>query len=117
MSSLDLEDLSDLSMLELFRMEVGTQAAALTGGLLALERDADPAPRLRELMRAAHSLKGAARIVDRNTAVRISHAMEDCLVAVQTRNRSLSQKLIDILLQAVDVLGSIAQVSDEDIER
>ena len=42
---MDLGSLSDLSMLELFRMEVETQAAAMTRGLLALERDADPAPR------------------------------------------------------------------------
>src|SRR5580698_8257918 len=116
MSSMDLESLSDLSMLELFRMEVETQAATMTDGLLALERDADPAPRVRELMRAAHSLKGAARIVGRNVAVRISHAMEDCLVAVQTRKRPLSQELIDTLLQAVDLLGSISQVSEEAIE-
>jgi two-component system sensor histidine kinase and response regulator WspE len=116
MSSMDLESLSDLSMLELFRMEVETQAATMTEGLLALERDADPAPRVRELMRAAHSLKGAARIVGRNVAVRISHAMEDCLVAVQTRKRPLSQELIDTLLQAVDLLGSISQVSEEAIE-
>src|ERR1700688_2846300 len=117
MSQMNLESLSELSMLELFRMEVETQAVAMTEGLLAVERDADPAPRLRELMRAAHSLKGAARIVGRTAAVRISHAMEDCLVAVQARNRSLSQELIDTLLQAVDVLGSIAQASDEGMER
>jgi two-component system, chemotaxis family, sensor histidine kinase and response regulator WspE len=117
MSQMNLESLSELSMLELFRMEVATQTVAMTEGLLAVERDADPAPRLRELMRAAHSLKGAARIVGRTAAVRISHAIEDCLVAVQARNRSLSQELIDTLLQAVDVLGSIAQASDEGIER
>src|ERR1700693_3625899 len=104
---MDLDSLSELSMPELFRMEVETQAVAMTEGLLALESDTDPAPRLRELMRAAHSLKGAARIVGRHAAVRISHAMEDCLVAVQTLNRSLSPGLIDTLLQAVDVLGSI----------
>ncbi len=116
MSNMDLERMSELSMLELFRMEVETQAAALTEGLLALERDADVGPRLRDLMRAAHSLKGAGRLVGRNSAVRISHAMEDCLVAVQSGKRALSNELIDTLLRAVDVLNSIAQVSDENLE-
>jgi len=34
-------------------------------------------------MRAAHSLKGAARIVDLADGVRVAHAMEDCFVAAQ----------------------------------
>ena len=116
MSGIDLEKLSDLSMAELFRMEVETQAAAMINGLLALEREADPAPQLRELMRAAHSLKGAARIVGRNVAVRVSHAMEDCLVAVQAQKRPPSHEVIDTLLQAVDFLSSIAQVPEQALE-
>jgi len=110
---MDLASLSGLSMLELFRMEVETQAVSMTAALLALEREVDPAPRLRELMRVAHSLKGAARMVGRNGAVRISHAMEDCLVAVQSGKRPLTNIMIDTVLQAVDFLGSTARVSDE----
>ena len=34
-------------------------------------------------MRAAHSLKGAARIVGLDVGVRVAHAMEDCFVAAQ----------------------------------
>jgi two-component system sensor histidine kinase and response regulator WspE len=116
MSGIDLEKLSDLSMAELFRMEVETQAVTMINGLLALEREADPAPQLRELMRAAHSLKGAARIVGRNVAVRVSHAMEDCLVAVQAQKRPPSHEVIDTLLQAVDFLSSIAQVPEQALE-
>jgi hypothetical protein len=43
MSKIDLKDLSDFSMLELFRMEVETQSANLTKALLALETEPDPA--------------------------------------------------------------------------
>src|SRR6185312_5878054 len=93
-----------------------SQTALLTEGVLALERGADPAERTREMMRAAHSLKGAARIVGREAAVRLSHAVEDCMAGVQKSRRGLSQRLIDSLLQAVDTLSTIAQVSDEDFE-
>jgi len=113
MSSTDLNGLSDLSMLELFRMEVETQAAILTEGVLGLEQEADVASRLRELMRAAHSLKGAARIVGRKSAVRIAHAMEDCFVAVQEKKQPLSAGLIDALLAGIDLLTRVAQVPDE----
>src|SRR3984885_1228863 len=113
MSRMDMTDLGDLSMLELFRMEVEVQSTVLTEGLLGLEQDADDVPRLQGLMRAAHSLKGAARIVGRNAAVRIAHAMEDCLVAVQKKERNLSVEFIDTLLRGVDFLNRIAQVPDE----
>src|SRR5450631_786175 len=98
MSQVDSDNLSELSMLELFRMEVETQSTVLTEGLLGLERDVDPAQRLEELMRAAHSLKGAARIVGRQTGVRVAHAMEDCFVAAQKKQRTISGELIDTLL-------------------
>jgi two-component system sensor histidine kinase and response regulator WspE len=116
MSKTDLENLSDLSMLDLFRMEVETQSAILTKGLLALEQEVDPTNSLRELMRAAHSLKGAARIVGRKAAVHIAHAMEDCFVAAQKQERKPSDGLTDKLLAGIDLLSRIAQVSDEALE-
>ena len=76
-----LEDMGNLSMLELFRVEAETQTATLTSGLLELERLGANPRHLETLMRAAHSLKGAARIINLQAAVQVSHAMEDCFVA------------------------------------
>ena len=42
-----------------------------------------------ELMRASHSIKGAARIVHVEPAVRVAHALEDCFVAAQNRRITL----------------------------
>ena len=116
MSKTGVEDFSDLSMLELFRMEVETQSTVLTEGLLGLEGDTDSIPQLEELMRAAHSLKGAARIVGRQAAVRVAHAMEDCFVAAQEKKRIISGELIDTLLAGVDLLNRMAGVSDDILE-
>ena len=60
MSKENFQNLNDVSMADLFRREVGSQSAILTEGLLALERDPTATEKLGELMRAAHSLKGAA---------------------------------------------------------
>lgn len=106
----------ELSLLDLFRTEVESQTALLTEGILALERGADAAERTREMMRAAHSLKGAARIVGREAAVRLAHAIEDCMAGVQKKKRGLSQPLIDRLLRTVDMLNVIAHVAEEDFE-
>src|SRR5437762_1155020 len=92
----------DFNMMELFRAEVETQAATLTHGLLALDRDPDAAETLETLMRAAHSLKGAARIMNLSVSVRLAHAMEDCFVSAQRGERQLGQAEVDLLLQGVD---------------
>jgi two-component system, chemotaxis family, sensor histidine kinase and response regulator WspE len=104
--------LNDVSMADLFRREVERQSTLLTDGLLTLERNPSAIEELSGLMRAAHSLKGAARIVGYEPAVQIAHAMEDCFVAAQAQNLSLENR-IDGLLSGVDLLGRIAQVSPE----
>lgn len=105
------EDLSQLSMLELFRIEVENHTPLLTAGLLALERDPEAADQLEACMRAAHSLKGAASIVGLGAAVRVAHAMEDCFVAAQEGRLRLRQGHIDPLLGGVDLLARLAQTS------
>src|SRR5262245_38651859 len=94
------DDLSQVSMIDLFRMEADAQAEVLTAGLLALERDAHAAEQLEQCMRAAHSLKGAARIVGLDVGVGLAHAMEDCFVAAQSHRLSLTRADIDRLLSA-----------------
>ncbi|PXF29275.1 chemotaxis protein CheA [Pokkaliibacter plantistimulans] len=99
----------DPIMLELFRQEAETQTAVLTDGLLALERNPQQADLLESCMRAAHSLKGAARIVDLPLGGEVAHVMEDCLVAAQENRLLLGAEHIDQLLQGTDVLLRLAQ--------
>lgn len=101
------EQLRDASMLELFALEADAQGEVLNTGLLALERDPASAPHLESCMRAAHSLKGAARIVGLGGGVRVAHVMEDCLVAAQRGTLRLTPTHIDALLQGTDLLQRI----------
>jgi two-component system sensor histidine kinase and response regulator WspE len=114
---MSLPDLSQVSMLDLFRMEVDGESQALTAGLLALERDPLAADQLERCMRAAHSLKGAARIVGLSAGVSITHAMEDCFVAAQQGRIALQQGHIDELLRGVDLLQQMARTAEEDMDR
>ncbi len=108
-------DLSGFSMMELFRMEAESHTATLSAGLVALE-GASASPELVEpLMRAAHSLKGAARIVGVDSAVRVAHAMEDCFVAAQRGKIVLQPEHVDILLQGVDLLTKIAGLGEPEL--
>jgi two-component system sensor histidine kinase and response regulator WspE len=103
------QDFSKLSMQDLFRIEAESQTQALTSALLALEQDPGRTDELESCMRAAHSLKGAARIVEIRAAVTITHAMEDLFVLVQSGNAVLHQARIDLLLRGVDLLGMLAK--------
>ncbi|KVR49093.1 hybrid sensor histidine kinase/response regulator [Burkholderia ubonensis] len=98
------DDLSRLSLLELYREETRTQTQALSERLLALESGAPDAAALEACMRAAHSLKGAARIVGVPQGVDIAGRMEECFVAAQGGASALTASQVDALLAGVDLL-------------
>ncbi|KGU84899.1 hybrid sensor histidine kinase/response regulator [Pseudomonas mediterranea] len=102
------DQMRDASLLELFSLEAEAQTQVLSAGLLALERDPTQADSLESCMRAAHSLKGAARIVGVDAGVSVAHVMEDCLVSAQERRLVLRAEHIDALLQGTDLLTRIA---------
>lgn len=98
----------DASLFELFTLEAEAQTQVLSAGLLALERNPTQADQLEACMRAAHSLKGAARIVGVDAGVSVSHVMEDCLVSAQEGRLHLQPEHIDALLMGTDLLMRIA---------
>lgn len=102
------DQMRDASLLELFSLEADAQTQVLSAGLLALERNPTQADQLEACMRAAHSLKGAARIVGVDAGVSVSHVMEDCLVSAQENRLYLQPEHIDALLQGTDLLMRIA---------
>ena len=102
------DQMRDASLFELFTLEAEAQTQVLSAGLLALERNPTQADHLEACMRAAHSLKGAARIVGVNAGVSVSHVMEDCLVSAQEGRLHLLPEHIDALLMGTDLLMLIA---------
>ncbi|OWY36619.1 hybrid sensor histidine kinase/response regulator [Herbaspirillum aquaticum] len=107
-------DLSQMSMLDLFRFEAESQISQLNTSLLALEQQPTAAEHLEACMRAGHSLKGAARIVGLEAAVKVAHVLEDCFVLAQQGKLLLEKKHIDVLLHGADLLGRIASPPDGD---
>ena len=104
----------DDSMLELFRQEVETQVSLLNQGLLNLESHPESVV-IETLMRSAHSIKGAARIVSLNGVVKLAHSLEDCFVAIQNHLVTVGAAQIDTLLRGIDWLQSLSQVHPADL--
>ena len=110
-----MSDLGGFSLFELFKAEAETHCGTLNEGLLRLEGNPADLSAIEPLMRAAHSLKGAARIIGVDLAVRLAHAMEDCLVAVQKGQEVLVPARIDQLLQGTDLLSKLGQIAEAEL--
>lgn len=109
-------DLSAFSMLDLFRMEADSQTQILTDGLLAMERHAGDAAAVESMMRAAHSIKGAAAIVGLQVVVQLAHGMEDSFVAAQHGRLKLTPERVDVLLSGVDLIVQLSRLDDAGAE-
>ena len=107
--------LADTSLMDLFRLEIETQAAAIDEKLLELETDFANVECITELMRAAHSLKGAARIVNLDSIVQLTHTMEDYFVAVQNGKLTATNDTVDQMFECLDFLKGVAQWTNDEV--
>lgn len=107
----------DMALLEMFAAEVETHMAALNDGVLALEQNPHQSDRFEALMRAAHSIKGAAKLVGLPDAVEIAHVIEDCFVAASAGQTVMTSALADVLLEGVDLLGRATRFDLPEEER
>ncbi len=108
-------DYSNLSMFELFCVEVDGRCASLVDSLLNLEKKPGSATHLEVLMRCAHSIKGASRLVEISPVENIGHVLEDCFMAAQEKKIILDENHIDVLLNAVDIIKSITKQSETEL--
>lgn len=98
----------DPSLLSLFLEEAREHTSNLSQGLVELEQATATSQTIEPLMRAAHSLKGAARVVGLDYCVDVAHQSEEVLVRAQQGKLTLDQQSIDILLAASDYLAGAA---------
>lgn len=106
------ERLAELSMVELFRMEVEQQSSVATESLMLLEQQGMNDAQLTAVMRAAHSIKGAARLVDCQEAVDVAHALEEWITRLRS-STDLKEGGVDYLLEAIDTIEEIAREKEE----
>ncbi|MGH8471137.1 MAG: Hpt domain-containing protein, partial [Gammaproteobacteria bacterium] len=85
-----------------FRVEAREILDQLGKGMLDLEKG-PPAPDLvQRLLRYAHTLKGAARVVKQTEIADHAHALEDALAAVRERATAPPRARVDIVLALLD---------------
>ncbi len=99
---------TDPALVSLFCQEVRMQLDILNPNLLRLEAEGFQSEILEALMRAAHSLKGAGRMVHIDLAVGLTHELENYFVKLQKTRTPPDAIGCDIIFQSIDALESIA---------
>jgi two-component system chemotaxis sensor kinase CheA len=100
-----------------FRIEAREILDALSRGLLELEKGGDQEI-VRQLLRGAHTLKGAARVVKQPEIGDLAHRIEDLLAPHRNNAAEVERRVIDSTLGLVDairermaLLGSAPEVA------
>ncbi len=99
----------DPVLVDLFKIELESHTKVLEKGLVEAEGETSN-EKLEPLMRSAHSIKGAARIVGIHQAVGLAHAMEDVLSFAIKGEIKLTADHIDLLLKGNDLFKVIAEL-------
>lgn len=107
-----LDNQSMAALLESFLAESDEGLTAAEEALLVLERTPEDADSLAAVFRAVHTLKGNSGMFDFEALTRIAHAMEDLLERLRAGQTVVSNGIITLLLESVDVLRGLLFASD-----
>lgn len=88
-----------------FRVEARELLEALSRDALEIEKGSDAKETIPRLLRAAHTLKGAARVVRQPEIADAAHAIEDRLASHRDRQGAVPQSLAQELLKLVDAIS------------
>jgi two-component system, chemotaxis family, sensor kinase CheA len=89
-----------------FRVEARELLDGLTEGVLELEKGRAERERVTSMLRLAHTLKGAARVVKQPAMAELAHGMEDLLSPYRDDERTVSKEQAREMLQMLDQIGS-----------
>lgn len=85
-----------------FRLEARELLTQLGSGILELEKHGNTDNRVQRLLRIAHTLKGASRVVKLVDIAEIAHAIEDALSPVRAPGKAVPRDIIDKVLKHLD---------------
>jgi len=107
--------------IEKFKIEVRERLERLNLGLLKLEKKPEDSALLENMMREAHSIKGASSMMGYKRIVDISHKIEDGLEKALGKKVLLKKLHFDAIFKCLDSIGSLLEDkvtwTDKGIER
>lgn len=100
--------------IEKFKEEAADHIKLLNDGLLKYEKGKADAETISEIFRAAHTLKGSARMVGLDNVGTIAHKMEDLLGAVKDERIRFTQDVGDLLFVALDTIQLLLESPEQE---
>lgn len=98
--------MTEKKFLDIFAREAQEHLAHLRQGILHLEQEVHPES-LHGLLRSAHTLKGASRMVGLADISRLAHALEDAVKRLEEGGRTCDAAMVDVLLLTTDMLEAM----------
>ncbi len=89
---------------ELFLVEARDYLSTLNNALVVLEKDPGHAEAVKEIFRAAHTLKGMSATMGYAPMTTLTHRMETVMEPVRSGTSSLSTEQVDVLFACLDRL-------------
>jgi two-component system chemotaxis sensor kinase CheA len=108
--SIDLSEFHDVFFEECFE-----GLGVMESGLLTLDKGTD-AEEINAIFRAAHSIKGGSASFGFMDISSFTHVMETLLDEMRDGRRQVTQPIVDLLLESVDVLRSMVTAAQQDEE-
>ncbi len=94
-------------LVSVFAQEAREQLAAMEEGLLRLERGQQDPETIHAIFRAAHTLKGAAGVVEMQHVESFTHLLENLLDQLRNNQIALTSELITALLKGCDHIAAM----------
>ena len=81
-------------------------------GLLSLEKNPGDSEVLNAIFRAAHSIKGSARMMKFTSIGEVAHKLEEVLDALRGKRISFSRQLSDLLFMGIDIISAMVDEAE-----
>jgi two-component system chemotaxis sensor kinase CheA len=101
------------ALLVVFLDESEEAVAAMEEALLALEAHPDDAEPVQTLFRLVHTLKGNAASLGLTDLATFAHSLEDILDSLRSEKLDVSDELVTVLLESVDVVREMLDAAAE----
>ncbi len=99
---IDLDDMQEI--LGDFLIEADELIESLDTNFVKLESTPDDLDLLNEIFRAAHTVKGTSSFLGLEQVTELTHKMEDILNKLRKSELAVTPEIMDILLEALDIL-------------
>lgn len=97
-------------IVSIFIQESREQLTAMETALLELEENPGDSDRINAIFRAAHTIKGAAGVIECNFIVEFTHVVENALDKLRNGEITVTGDLVALLLACNDHIGTLVTV-------